>query len=90
MSREIARMTTARITAAVLASITLSACGNPYVPIGPGPETVRLTGWIGNAPAPSVQPVHCYATLAVPDCYAVPQRISNRWIGSYVTEEPGR
>jgi hypothetical protein len=69
----------------------LAGCGNPYYPIGPGPETVRLTGWIGNAAPPPIQPVHCYATLGgVSDCYAEPQPgLSNRWVGSYV-REPGR
>ena len=68
-----------------VAATTLAGCGNPYYPIGPGPETVRLSGWIGNGTPAPIDTVHCYATIGAPDCYAKPQPgISNRWIGSYV------
>lgn len=72
---------------AILTAAALSACGNPYYPVGPRAQTLQLTGWVGNGAPLPIAAVHCYKTLARPDCYAEPQpRYASRHIASYVAD----
>lgn len=67
--------------------LALSACDNPWLEDAPSLETVLSKGWLfGDKAAVAVpdtaQPVYCYETIGVGDCYQQPlEDGGNRLIG---------
>jgi len=60
------------LVAALLSTISLSACANPFKVFAPDEaETVRH-GWFEPAPRPALAARHCYRTLAEVDCHGTP------------------
>ncbi len=60
--------------------LALSACENPLAGETPLPETLLSKGWLlekmgldrTSTPTKPVQPLYCYETLGVSDCYDQP------------------
>ena len=67
--------------------LALSACENPWLEDAPSLETMLSKGWlmskIGMPPPPqTVQPLYCYETIGVGDCYDRPlEDGGNRLVG---------
>lgn len=68
--------------------LALSACDNPWLEDAPSLETVLSKGWLFGeketvaAPPRIVQPLYCYETIGVGDCYEQPlENGGNRLVG---------
>jgi hypothetical protein len=79
-----------RLRRGVLAAglcLAVSACDNPWLEDAPSLETVLSKGWLFGekedvAPPRIVQPLYCYETIGVGDCYDQPiENGGNRLVG---------
>ncbi len=67
--------------------LALSACENPWLEDAPSLETVLSKGWLFGdkvevAPPRAAQPLYCYETIGVGDCYDQPlEDGGNRLVG---------